>query len=398
MRVLVAPDSFGGTLSAGEASVAIARGWARAAPGDTLDLVGLSDGGPGFLDALATSLGGDRLAVAAEDPLGRAARAEVLRHGDTAYVESAQACGLQLVAPGERNPLVASSAGVGDLIRAAVATGARKVVIGLGGSATNDGGAGMLARLGLVLVGGGRRIGPDPGSVIGLDRVEQPAGWRDHLPAELVAAADVDNPLLGPAGATATFGPQKGASADGLAQLEAALGRLAAVIGRDLPGCARLERTPGAGAAGGLGYGILVLGGRLERGIELVSGAVGLVQRVAAADLVVTGEGSLDGQSLRGKVVSGVARVAREAGLPCLALAGQVSLSGPELEAAGITACWSLVAEAGSLEASLASARPVLEAVAEKAARAAPRRRPTRRRPRRRGTFGSTGGPGVSAE
>jgi glycerate kinase len=369
MRVVVAPDSFGETLTAPEAAKAIAAGWVAAAPGDELDLAPLSDGGPGFLDVLAASLGGDRIEVVVGDPLGRPVHADLLVDGDTVYIESAQACGLQLVAPNERDPLRASTAGLGDLLRAAATVGPKRVVVGLGGSATNDGGAGMLERLGFDLRDDtGGPLHASPRALAELSRASCPDGWWRSV--DLVAATDVDNPLLGPSGATAVFGPQKGAGQDAIGELERALAHLAEVVGRDVPGAAGLEQRPGAGAAGGAGYGLLVLGGRIEPGIEIVLRRIGFGSRVRRADVVVTGEGSFDEQSLRGKVVSGVSGAAAAAGARCLVLAGQVMLSEAEYVAAGITAAYSISAEAGSVEASLREPGRFLEQLARRVATA----------------------------
>jgi glycerate 2-kinase len=367
VRVLIAPDSFAGTLAAGEAAAAIAAGWSRVAPQDDLDLVPLSDGGPGFVEALSASLGGDRLRVETRDALLRPAQAEVLIRGPVAYLESAQACGLHLLTPAERDPCRTTTLGVGDLIAAACGAGARQLVVGLGGSASNDGGAGVLSRLGLRLVGSdGGPLAPGGIHLAELDHIGREAGW--HAPTDVVAATDVDNPLLGEQGATAVYGPQKGADASIVSRLEAALSRLVAVVRRDLPESAGVENEPGAGAAGGLGYGLMVLGARRASGIDLVLRAVELHRRARAADLVITGEGSFDRQSLHGKVVAGVAGVARAAGVRCVVLAGRVLLGPEEAAAAGITAAFAVSDEAGSLEAALAEPGPHLSALAARVA------------------------------
>jgi glycerate kinase len=367
VRVLVAPDSFGGTLAAGEVAAAIAAGWAQAAPHDEIELVPLSDGGPGFIEALAGSLGGDTLAVKTCDPLLRPVEARVLIRGDVAYLESAQACGLHLLSPAERDPGVTTTLGVGDLIAAARSAGARRLVVGLGGSGSNDGGAGMLARLGLTLADlGGRSLAPGGAHLAELDHIERPADW--HISADLVAATDVDNPLLGDGGATAVYGPQKGADERMVSRLEAALTRLVTVVRRDLPEAAGVEDEAGAGAAGGLGYGLMVLGARRASGIDLVLRAVSLHRRALRADLVITGEGSFDRQSLHGKVVAGVAGVARAAGVPCVVLAGQILLQAHEAAAAGIAAAFAVSDEAGSVEASVAEPGLHLAALAARVA------------------------------
>lgn len=351
--MVLAPDKFGGTLSAVEAAEAIAEGWRRTAPGDELVARPLSDGGPGFVDVLAASLDGDVVPVATTDPRGRPVVGALLVAGTTAYVESAQATGLHLLTAAERDPLVTGSAGLGTLLAAAVEGGARTVVVGLGGSATNDAGADMLAALGVAhLDAAGNALPPGGLALAALNRLD---GVPQLRGAGLVAATDVDNPLCGPQGATAVFGPQKGLRPDDLDRLDAALAHWAEVVERDLPGAPdRLAELPGSGAAGGLGAAFHALGARRTAGLELVGDAVGLPAALDGADLVVTGEGSFDFQSLRGKVAGGVAAAAAERGLPCLVLAGQVSVGRREAAAAGVEAAYSVAKHAGSLEAALA--------------------------------------------
>lgn len=364
MRVVVAPDCFGGTLSAVEAARAMAAGWASAAPGDALALVPLSDGGPGLVDVLAARLPGRRVTATVEDPLGRPVAADLLVVADTAYVESAAACGLHLVA--ERNPTVTSTYGVGQLVRAALDEGVRRVVVGLGGSATNDGGAGMLAALGRKAYDGtGAPVSPGG---LALRRGTALTGALDPRLAdvELVVATDVDAPLLGLHGASSAFGPQKGATRAQVLDLDDALrvwaDLLEAVTGR------AVRDLPGAGAAGGLGAALLALGARREPGIALVSELVGLAAAVADAHLVVTGEGSFDSGSLRGKVVSGVAALAAEHALPCLVLAGQVHVGRREAAAIGVESSYAL-ADAVGLDAALAAPGTELGALAARVAR-----------------------------
>jgi glycerate kinase len=380
VRVLIAPDCFTGTLSAGQAAEAIADGWARGAPDDDLVLLPLSDGGPGFLDVLSRALGGETVSVTVADPLGRPAPAAVLLVDGggrrTAYVESAQACGLHLLAQAERNPMVTSTFGVGQLIEAAVAQGAARVVVGLGGSGTNDGGAGMLAALGAgdpgALAGGGAKL-----KDLADDALHAMTGVRERLQeVELVLATDVDSPLLGFHGASAVFGPQKGATPEMTQELEAALGRLTEVVrkvgrpGRDLLTGKemRLDREPGAGAAGGLGYGLLLLGGRRVSGVQAVLEAVGFDALAAAADLVVTGEGSFDWQSLRGKVVAGVAEAALATATPTVVLAGQALVGRRETMALGISGIYAVAESPGQVAGALADPVGTLRARAERVA------------------------------
>jgi glycerate 2-kinase len=374
MRVLIAPDCFTGSLTAGEAAEAIAEGWRRGAPQDKLTLVPLSDGGPGFLVVLSRALGGTSVAVTVLDPLGRPVPAEVLLEDiagrRTAYIESAHACGLHLLAEGERNPLVTSTYGVGQLIQAALAEGATRVVVGLGGSGTNDGGAGMLAALGVgdfgALAAGGAKLGDlDDDALQGLFEV------RDRLQAtQLILATDVDSPLLGLQGASAVFAPQKGATPDMAQELESALGRFAEVVRAVVPPVRdlltgkemRLEREAGAGAAGGLGYGLLLLGGRRVSGVRAVLEAVGFEAMVHDCDLVVTGEGTFDGQSLRGKVVAGVAESALAQAKPAVVIAGQVLVGRREMMALGISGSYAVAESPSQVASALAEPAGTLSA------------------------------------
>ncbi|WP_052810203.1 glycerate kinase family protein [Streptomonospora alba] len=362
MRIVIAPDKFAGTLSAVEAAEAVAEGWRSVAPEAQTRLLPLSDGGPGFVEVLHTALGGTLQETEATGPLGDPVPVRYLMSGATAYIESAQACGLHLVPQERRDPGATTSRGVGELIAHAVAAGARSVVVGLGGSSTNDGGAGMLAALGAepgdALSGGGAA----------LSRLSAPvdlSAARDAVRGvALVAATDVDNPLLGLQGASAVFGPQKGADADQVQRLDTALGTFAEATD---PGVLREEA--GAGAAGGLGYGMLLVGGAVESGVARVLGAVGLTEDVASADLVITGEGSFDTQSLRGKLPHGVARAAADQGVPCVVLAGAVAVGRQEAAAAGIAETYSLVESAGSTEAALSNSAEELRKLAAGVAR-----------------------------
>ena len=332
MRVLVAPDKFAGTLTAVEAADAIAAGWRETAPDDELDLAPMSDGGPGFVDVLHEALGGELLAVTVRGPHGAPTPATVLVVGDTAYVESAQACGLHLT-EGE-GAEEATTYGVGELIAAAVDPGVATVVVGLGGSGTNDGGAGLLAALGATA-----DVPLDAGAAAldGVGRVEVSAALELVSATRLVAATDVDNPLTGLFGATKIFGPQKGIGEERLPVVDGWLEQYAAALDR------RPALEKGAGAAGGLGYALLVLGATREPGIALVADAVGLADRAGAADLVITGEGAFDYSSRAGKVPHGVAQVAEEALRPCVVLAGKVLIGSREMRALGIESAYSLV-------------------------------------------------------
>jgi len=348
----VAPDAFDGTLTAVEAAEAMRAGWNQVAPDDQLVLLPMSDGGPGFVDVLSTVLDGQTVPVQTTDPLGRPAVGAVLVVGDTAYIESAQACGLQLLTAAERNPLVTTTFGLGALLTAAVECGARTLVVGLGGSATNDAGMGMLTALGVTPLDAAGVALPYGGLALAdLAKLDGAAQLRG---VAIVAATDVDNPLCGPHGATAVYGPKKGLRPEDRDRLDAALAQWAEVAERDIPGApAGLIDLPGAGAAGGLGAALLALGGTRRSGGEIIFAAVDLPGALAEADLVLTGEGSFDFQSVRGKVAGGVAALATEHGVPCVVLAGQVSLGRQQAAAAGVEAAYSVVEQAGSVEAAM---------------------------------------------
>lgn len=346
MRILVAPDKFAGTLTAVQAADAIAEGWRRQAPSDEVTTVPMADGGPGFLDVMHASLGGQLNAVTVRGPLGAPTPAALLVVDGTAYIESAQACGLDLLPRHGGGPVAgltegASTYGVGELIAAAIDVGATRVVVGLGGSGTNDGGAGLLAALGATSRPEGA-LTAGPAGLAELGGVNVWPARHRVSGVELVAATDVDNPLLGLRGATNVFGPQKGIAPDRLIEVDGALTRLAHLADRSV------ADEPGAGAAGGLGYALLLLGGRREPGFGMVAQVLHLAERVERADLVVTGEGRLDWQSMSGKVISGLARLAGEAMRPCVALAGDVKVGARELRANGIEAAYSLVEMVGA--------------------------------------------------
>jgi glycerate 2-kinase len=349
MRIVVAPDSFGGTLRADEAARAFAAGWLEVAPTDQLDLAPLSDGGPGLVAALATAVtGAELIEVACSGPTGLPTRANLLRIGSTVYVESAAACGLEALRAAGGDVRTATTYGVGQLVLAAAAApGADTVVVGLGGSGTNDGGAGLWAALGAapseVLRGGGIALKA-------LDALTPPA----RLAVRLIAATDVDNSLLGMHGASAVYGPQKGADQAAVMALDIGLERWADRV-EAVVDAAGMRNRPGAGAAGGLGFGLLALGAERVSGIELVISAVGLSAKVSGADLVVTGEGRFDATSLRGKVAVGVAQVAQAAGVPCVVVAGQASVGTRDAAASGIDEVWSVAAALGSMDAAIAA-------------------------------------------
>lgn len=348
VRVLICPDKFAGTLSAPEVAQAVADGWT--VPGDVLVQRPLADGGPGFVEVLTTSLEGRRIPVDTVDPLGRPARGEILYANGVAYVESAQACGLHLLTVEERNPRTATSYGLGLLLAAAVETGAAEIVVGLGGSAVNDAGAGMLAALGAAPLDVAGMALPYGGAA--LSAAASLGGVPQLRQARLVAATDVDNPLTGLHGASSVFGPQKGASRADVLLLDAALEHFAGVLEKTF-GITDLASQPGGGAAGGIGAALIALGGRVTSGINLVTNLIGLDRELDIADLVITGEGSFDHQSLRGKVVAGIAAGAQERGLPCVVLAGRNETGQREASAAGVTETHTLVEHFGNVETAL---------------------------------------------
>jgi glycerate kinase len=348
MKVLIAPDSFGDTLTAVSAAEAIGDGWARGRPGDEVVLAPQSDGGPGFVDVLASRFG-ERHSETVAGPLGASVRAEWLldrRDGrSTAYIECAQACGLHQLGggPTARTALAADTAGVGELVAAAVRAGAAEIVVGLGGSATTDGGRGLIDALG------------------GLDGAA-------HLLSSitLVAASDVENPLLGALGAAAVFGPQKGADPQTVVLLEEGMVAWAASLnglaGRDITGEA------GAGAAGGLGAALLALGASRVSGATVIAEATGQAHLIETADLVITGEGKCDEQTLKGKVVAALTMAARRRGIPTVVLAGQVALTPAQVADAGIAQAHAIVEVAGSVQLAMDDAANQLARLAHRVA------------------------------
>lgn len=333
--MLIAPDDFTGTLTATEAAQAIASGWRSAAPQDDLTLLPLSDGGPGFVTALSAAIDGEIVPVGVRGPLGDTAIGMLLVSDRTAYVESAHGCGLALVPPDRRDPLRASTYGVGQLIGAAIDSGARTIVVGLGGTASTDGGAGMLAALGArARDADGAEVPLDSGgaALATVARVDLTPARARLGDVEIIAASDVEAALLGDEGAARGYAPQKGADPQEVDTLEEALAAIARAC--QAPS---LAESPGAGAAGGLGFGLLLLGARMRSGIEVMREAAGLDAVIADTDLVVTGEGAFDWQSLRGKAVVGVAGAAVEAGRPVLVIAGRVEVGRREYAAVGIT-------------------------------------------------------------
>jgi len=374
MRTVVAPDSFKGCLSAADVAAAIASGVRSADPNADILQVPLADGGEGTVDALVAATGGRLLTRSVEGPLGEPVQAAfgLLGDGRTAVVEMAATSGLPLVPPDQRDPTRTSTFGTGELIRAALDEGADRLIVGIGGSATTDCGCGMAQALGVrFLDASGRPIERVTGGRL---RDVARLDLRDRDPrlsaARVRVACDVDNPLYGPRGAAHVYGPQKGATPEQVEELDQGLRHVAAVIERDL-GLAVADRL-GAGAAGGLGAGLVAFcGATLEPGVNIVLEAVDLPSLVAGADLVITAEGRVDEQTAYGKTPAGVARVARAAGVPVVALGGSVALDAQALYSVGFAAVFSILPGPITLEEAMQPerAKQFLQAAGEQVVR-----------------------------
>jgi len=368
LRVLFAPDSFKGTLSSVDVARALAEGWSRARPDDELLLAPLADGGDGTVEAIAAAApaGMERHRVTVDDPIGRPIEADYLTLGDgsIAVVELATASGLARLAPGELDPGRASTDGTGTLLLEAIRHGAGRIVLGLGGSATTDGGSGILRRLGArVLDGDGRDLPPGGAALAHIAHLDL-AELADGLGSvELVVASDVRNPLLGPTGAAAVYGPQKGATPGEVAELDAALSRWADVL--EATAGRPIRDSAATGAAGGSLAALLAIEDRLaglavRPGVDVVMELTGFDERLGRSDLVVTGEGRLDAQTANGKTVWGVAQRARMAGVRCAAVVGSIGAGGREATADLLAAVVATTDGAASVEEVMAAgARPV---------------------------------------
>lgn len=369
MKIVIAPDSFKESLSARQAAEAMRRGFAAVLPQAEYVCVPMADGGEGTVAAVVAAGGGEWVSVRVDGPLGGAvtARYGLLPDG-TAVMEMAEASGLHLVPPAERNPLLASTYGTGQMMADALRRGVRRIMLGIGGSATNDGGAGMLQALGFRLLDQNGAELPRGGAALAdLSAIDCSAVLPELAGCTVVAACDVDNPLCGDLGASAVFGPQKGADAAQVRQLDAALAHYADVLAaHGLPDC---RGEAGSGAAGGLGFGLrAVLGAELRRGVDWVVAATGLAEQLVGADLVLTGEGRMDGQTAFGKVPLGVLAAAQVQGVPVIALAGSVGADVAALAACGFCAVFPSVARAADLAEVLAEAEMQLERTAREVA------------------------------
>lgn len=371
MNIIIAPDSFKGSLSAVAVADAIEQGIRAVAPDAELVRVPLADGGEGTAQALVDATGGRMIQERVLGPLREPVEAffGVLGDDTTGVVEMAAASGLALVPPERRDPRISTTYGTGQLIAAAMKHGCKKVIVAVGGSATNDGGAGMAQALGASLTdANGAQIGPGAAELLRLAKID-----ASHLdPAveqvEFYIATDVSNPLIGPEGASTVYGPQKGATPEMIPELEAALTHYAQIIARDLK--REVADRPGAGAAGGLGAGLMAFVGAQPRmGIAVVLEAVDFESYLEAADLVITGEGKIDPQTAYGKTLSGVGRLARRHGVPVVALAGIVAEEGDRLAEMGIDAAVSIVPGPMTEQQAMARAGLLVQAAAERVMR-----------------------------
>ncbi|MFE9175260.1 glycerate kinase [Streptomyces sp. NPDC007126] len=371
-RVLVAADKFKGSLTAVEVAERVTAGLRRVVPDVRVEALPVADGGDGTV-AAAVAAGFERREVRVAGPLGdEVTAAYALREG-TAVVEMAEASGLQRLPEGVLAPLTSSTYGSGEVLRAALDAGARTIVFGVGGSATTDGGAGMLAALGArFLDADGEPVAPGGGGLAALASADLTGLDVRLADVELVLASDVDNPLTGPKGAPAVYGPQKGASPDDVTALDAALAHFAKVLEQTEGVGARAAEyaaSPGAGAAGGIGFGAMLLGARFRPGIEVMLDVLGFAPALERADLVITGEGSLDEQTLHGKAPAGVAAAARAAGKEVVAVCGRLALPAETLGRAGIRRAYPLTDVEPDVAKCIADAGPILERVAESIAR-----------------------------
>jgi glycerate kinase len=393
MRVLAAVDKFKGSLTASEVAAHLGLGLRAAQPGVEVVELPIADGGEGTLEA-AEAAGYRRRTLTVAGPTGEPLQASLALSGRTAVVEMAAASGLALLPHGQRHPLTATSRGTGELVRAALDEGCETIVLGVGGSACTDGGAGLLQALGLSITDrAGLEVGPGGAALRLADRVDA-TGLDPRLAGTtVVLASDVDNPLTGVHGAPAVYGPQKGATPEDVAVLEAGLTRWVAVLADALgPQVRDAARSPGAGAAGGLGFAaVAALNGTFRPGIDVVLELTGFHRHLVGADLVITGEGSLDAQSLHGKAPVGVASAAAGAAVPVVAVAGVVQISDEALAGVGIRRAYALTDLEPDLDRCIREAGPLLEELAQRVARdwltpsgrgdRPPRREPLRNQP-----------------
>jgi glycerate kinase len=371
MRVVIAPDSFKECLSASAVAEALAAGWWRVYPAADLRLVPMADGGEGTVEALVAATGGRLVETTVPGPLGEPVSAQygVLGGQRTAVIEMARASGLPLVPPDRRNPELTTTRGTGELMRHVLDSGIRRMIIGIGGSATNDGGAGMAQALGYRLLDAdGCDLPSGGGALARIERIEAAARHSLLDQCEVLVACDVDNPLCGPNGASQVYGPQKGATPEMVLRLDTALRHFGECIETQL-GTPVLD-TSGAGAAGGLGAGLIAFArGRIRPGVDLVAETCGLADHLTGADLLITGEGRMDAQTAHGKTPAGVARLARAHGVPVLAVAGTLGAGYETVFECGVTAAISICPGPISYEEARRGAAENLRRTAESMAR-----------------------------
>lgn len=369
-KVVIAPDSFKESLSAMEVAEAIERGFRQIYPQVQYVKLPMADGGEGTVDSMVAATGGEIVRVEVTGPLGQPVSAfyGLLGEGETAVIEMAAASGLHLAPKERRDPRITTSYGTGELILTALERGVKAIILGIGGSATNDGGAGMMQALGARLLDDQQQPLPPGGAALArLAQIDLSAVDPRLQQVSVTAACDVDNPLCGPHGASAVFGPQKGATPDMVTQLDAALSHFGSLLqqatGREV------LNAPGAGAAGGMGAALLgMLNARLRPGIEIVIETLRLEEALRDADLVITGEGRLDSQSIHGKTPIGVARVAKRHGLPVIGIAGSLSKDYQVVHQHGIDAAFSVLDRVVTLEEALTDAATNLEVTARNVA------------------------------
>ncbi|MFI9004052.1 glycerate kinase [Streptomyces sp. NPDC053541] len=369
-RVLVAADKFKGSLTAVQVAERVTAGLRRVVPELEVETLPVADGGDGTV-AAAVAAGFERREVTVTGPVGEPVTAAFALRGTTAVVEMAEASGLQLLPEGVFAPLTATTYGSGEVLRAALDAGATTMVFGVGGSATTDGGAGMLTALGAVFLDAdGKPVGPGGGALADLASADLSGVDPRFADVDFVLASDVDNPLTGPKGCAAVYGPQKGATPEDVATLDAALAHYAQVLEKAIgPRAAELAASPGAGGAGGIGYGALLLGASFRPGIELMLEVLGFAPALERATLVITGEGSLDEQTLHGKAPAGVAAAARAAGKEVVAVCGRLALPPEALGTAGIRRAYPLTDLEPDPAKSIPNAGPLLEQVSANIAR-----------------------------
>ena len=371
MKIVIAPDSFKESLTALEVAEAIEAGLKKVLPDAEYVKVPMADGGEGTVQSLVDATEGRLISAEVRAPLGNKVKAEFGLSGDgrTAIIEMAAASGLHLVPSEKRNPLHTTSYGTGELILAALDEGVEKIIVGIGGSATNDGGAGMLQALGALLLDANKQpIGAGGGCLQDLAAIDLSGLDKRLADVEIVVACDVDNPLCGEKGASAVFGPQKGATPEMVQALDSGLQHFAAIAARDLG--LDIQSPAGAGAAGGMGGGVLLLpDARLQAGVQIVMEAVKLAEKVQDADLVITGEGRMDAQSVHGKTPIGVAHTAKAFGKPVIAIVGCLREDYEVVYAQGIDAVFPIIRQLGSLEEILQHGRDNLVSAAQNVAR-----------------------------